>query len=102
MLPLQGAILRKFQEAVQQPDTRKPARYRIRDSTPSMTQWVRFVNQLNIHAQVAEKAAMISAKRLILDEHVKQKEEELERALIAAGRAPQKKSGPRGLSLIHI
>ena len=75
MLKLQGDILKKFQEAVQNPDARKPARYRIMDLTPALTQWVRFVNQLNIHAQVAEKAAMISAKRLILEDHVKQKED---------------------------
>ena len=90
MLPVQMAILRAFQKAVENPDLPQPVRHKLRDMDPVTARWVRLLSQLNIHAQAAEKAAMISAKQMILDENVKQKQQELERAMKAANRAPQK------------
>ena len=100
MLPIQSSILRKFQQAVENPDIPAPVRHRIRDLPQVLLNWCRMINQLNVHAKVAEKAAMISAKRLILEDNVKQKEKELERALIASLRSIE--DGNAGRNCIDI
>ena len=92
---LQGAILRAFRDAVDNPEVRKPQKFKIRDMTPITYRWSRMITQLNIIAKVEEKTAMLEARRRIVDDKVREAEEELERCKKAANRAPQKKMPSR-------